>query len=86
MRNTMVVTLSYVSSLFVSQLETVSPIFAQQSSRELPRNAVDTGFNRKSPDVGELIPNLTAYRADGSQVRLRDLHGKHTVLVFGCLT
>ena len=60
---------------------------AQSTPREeSPRNAVETTFNRKSPDVGELVPNLTAYRADGSAVRLLDLEGKVTVLVFGCLT
>lgn len=64
-----------------------TPTWAQQPGRtESPREAVDSAFNRKSPEVGDTVPNLTAYRADGSTVRLHDLKGKHTVLVFGCLT
>ncbi len=53
---------------------------------ESPRNAVDSAFQRKAPDVGERVPNLTAFRADGSKVQLFELGGKPTVLVFGCLT
>ncbi|MDP1563665.1 MAG: hypothetical protein Q8M16_19975 [Pirellulaceae bacterium] len=64
-----------------------TPSWAQPPGRaESPRDAVDSAFNRKSPEVGDTVPNLAAYRADGSTVRLHDLKGKHTVLVFGCLT
>ncbi|MFT5498675.1 MAG: cytochrome oxidase Cu insertion factor (SCO1/SenC/PrrC family) [Kiritimatiellia bacterium] len=41
---------------------------------------------RKAPALGDPLPDLTAYTADGQPVKLRDLKGHPTVLVFGCLT
>jgi len=43
-------------------------------------------FDRSSPGVGDELPDVSGYRSDGSEISLKSLRGKHTVLVFGCLT
>ena len=44
-------------------------------------------FDASTPDIGEPMPELTLYDAQGEEVRLRELFlGHHTVLVLGCLT
>lgn len=49
------------------------------------------GLNRRfdddSPGIGELLPEITAYDADGKTIHLRPpLKGHYSVIVFGCLT
>ena len=43
-------------------------------------------FAKAAPKVGDLVPDLTAYDADGKEFKLQSLEGHYTVLVFGCLT
>jgi cytochrome oxidase Cu insertion factor (SCO1/SenC/PrrC family) len=38
------------------------------------------------PAAGDALPNVTGYDADGNRFELSSLHGKHAVIVFGCLT
>ncbi len=38
------------------------------------------------PDVGERVPDVAGYDADGNRFELSRLRGKHAVIVFGCLT
>ena len=40
----------------------------------------------RGPAVGEKLPDLTVYDANGKPFRLSRLKGSYTVLVFGCLT
>lgn len=51
-----------------------------------PRERVNSSFDRMSPSIGEMVPDVVGYDANGKEFRLRDLKGHHTVLVFGCLT
>lgn len=51
-----------------------------------PRARVNRSFDTKSPQIGEVIPDIAGYDSAGKEFRLRDLRGQHTVLVFGCLT
>ena len=51
-----------------------------------PRERVNSSFDRTSPPIGEMVPDVTGYDANGKAIRLRGLRGHHTVLVFGCLT
>jgi len=45
------------------------------------------GFEGKAPDVGAPVPEVKAFDSEGKSINLRDqLNGRHTVLVFGCLT
>ena len=46
----------------------------------------DRQFEKKAPAQGDPLPDLVALDSAGKEFRLRSLKGKHTVLVFGCLT
>ncbi len=50
------------------------------------RRAQVERFGKASPKLGELAPDASAFDAGGKPVRLRELTGHYTVLVFGCLT
>jgi cytochrome oxidase Cu insertion factor (SCO1/SenC/PrrC family) len=80
-------------SLTLSALMIVAPSAAAQPPQanerptaNSPRDQVNRGFDRSAPQLGEPLPEVTLYNARGEQVRLSDLRGQHTVLVFGCLT
>ena len=53
---------------------------------ESSRDRLNRRFNESSPDIGELVPDVAGYTADGKPVSLRSLEGDFKVLVFGCLT
>lgn len=36
--------------------------------------------------LGQTLPDLTVFDEKGEKFRLADVKGKHTVIVFGCLT
>ncbi len=38
------------------------------------------------PQPGDPMPNVAGFDADGNPLALTKLHGKHAVIVFGCLT
>lgn len=52
----------------------------------VPRQQVIREFDRRAPAVGEVVPDLQLYDANGKKVALRSLIDRPTVLVFGCLT
>ena len=43
-------------------------------------------FDETSPEIGAPLPDLTCYDAEGNELKLSSLKGRHTVLLFGCLT
>jgi peroxiredoxin len=43
-------------------------------------------FEESSPQLGEPLPDITAYDQEGQELELRDLKDSYAVLVFGCLT
>ncbi len=43
-------------------------------------------FEQGAPQIGETVPDLTVYDADGKEFRLHTIKGHYTVLVLGCLT
>ena len=59
---------------------------AQPGVDASPRGRVIRAFEANSPALGELLPDVPAYDADGNVLRLSSLKGSYTVLVFGCLT
>lgn len=73
--------LALTALLFVA-----APVIAQQPNRDEMRRRSAAIFNRKAPAVGQLAPDVTLLQSDGKPLKLRDLRGHHTVLVFGCLT
>ncbi len=44
------------------------------------------GQLRPMPQPGDPMPNVAGFDAEGNPLALTRLHGKHTVIVFGCLT
>ena len=46
------------------------------------RNAV----LKDAPAPGDLLPDITVFKSDGSPLKLRSLRGSHSVIIFGCLT
>ena len=65
----------------------LNPAVAQTTQDEL-RAALQHRFDTITPAIGELLPDLELYDADGNPVQLRDVagNGRYTVLVLGCLT
>ena len=59
---------------------------AQPPSPESMRARLQRRFDATSPDVGEPVPDVTLFDADGKPFSLRRLKEHYTVLVFGCLT
>ncbi|MDA2937964.1 peroxiredoxin family protein [Acidobacteria bacterium AH-259-A15] len=50
------------------------------------RERVVGQFLEKAPKIGEVLPDVEAFDADGKPFRLGSLKGHYTVLVLGCLT
>lgn len=68
-------------------LLSAGPAATQESKpEETPRQAVVRQFERTAPAIGEPLPQVELYDARGKPVRLAELRGSYTVLVFGCLT
>jgi cytochrome oxidase Cu insertion factor (SCO1/SenC/PrrC family) len=57
----------------------VGPVSAQPSKE-------DPEWVKKAPTVGDALPDLTVYTADGKEFKTSSLRGHYTVLAFGCLT
>ncbi len=74
--------LSLVAVSFLS----ASVAVGQPNQAPSARDNVIQSFDRKSPAVGEQLPDLKAYNAAGETIQLGELKGNYTVLVFGCLT
>ena len=70
-----------------AMLAHLNPAVAQTTQDEL-RAALQHRFDTITPAIGELLPDLELYDADGNTVRLREVagNGRYTVLVLGCLT
>ena len=49
-------------------------------------NGMAQQFGSSLPQVGRVLPNVTAYDENGGEFSLNQLRGKYAVLVFGCLT
>ncbi len=43
-------------------------------------------FLQSTPLIGDELPNVEIYSADGTPFRTADLRGHYSVLTFGCLT
>jgi hypothetical protein len=69
--------------LMVALLLTISfnGALAQQRMQERERE-----FLTSKPLIGDPLPDVTIYAADGSPFKTGDLRGHYTVLTFGCLT
>lgn len=57
-----------------------------KSRGDSPARVLEVRFEREAPQIGDPLPDVTAFDADGNEFHLRSLKGNYTVLVFGCLT
>lgn len=64
----------------------VHPVRGQGKRGNSARENMQGGFERKAPNVGELLPDIALVDADGEEFHLRSLKENYSVLVFGCLT
>jgi len=46
----------------------------------------DPEWVKKSPTIGEPLPDLSVYTPDGKEFKTSSLRGHYTVLAFGCMT
>ena len=46
----------------------------------------DPDWVKQAPTIGDNLPDLIVYSADGKEFKTSSLHGHYTVLDFGCLT
>jgi cytochrome oxidase Cu insertion factor (SCO1/SenC/PrrC family) len=51
-----------------------------------PKKQREEDFVKEKPAVGDPLPDLTVYNANGKEVKTSALRGHYTVLTFGCLT
>ena len=51
-----------------------------------PGSPGSSTLERAGLKMGQPVPDITIYDAKGSKFRMADLKGKHSVIVFGCLT
>ena len=74
----------------IAALVLASAAIAQEPPRRGARSAreqVTEQFTQAAPGVGEPMPDVVVYDADGNERRLRELlRERYTVLVLGCLT
>jgi|GEM_PF-6356353 len=73
--------------VFLTLATTCQTGFAQE--RSAPAEFVDSYNERiltQPPLVGSTLVDVTAWDADGKPFELGSTRGKHTVIVFGCLT
>jgi cytochrome oxidase Cu insertion factor (SCO1/SenC/PrrC family) len=75
-----------IFSLVAVTLLSANVALGQPKQAQSARDGVIQNFDRKSPAVGDQLPDLKAYNAAGEAIQLGDLKGDYTVLVFGCLT
>jgi len=75
-----------IFSLVAVSLLSANVAVGQPKQAQSARDGVIQSFDRKSPAVGEQLPDLRAFNAAGETIQLGELKGNYTVLVFGCLT
>ena len=62
------------------------------AKKKRPRTSLSAGeelvrrFDRSAPQLGDLVPDVSGFDADGKKFSLRSLKGSYAVLTFGCLT
>lgn len=67
-------------------LGVTQPLEAQQRSKDSARSRLNGRFDSSAPKIGDTLPDVSGFTADGRPFKLRTLRGQYTVLVFGCLT
>ena len=71
------------SSFFLLLLSSTQVTLAQ--SREF-ETSYNERFLQRTPLIGKTAPDVEVYDSKGNPFRLAQSRGKHTVIIFGCLT
>ena len=74
-----------MAGLITSTLS-ISSGYAQGNRNSQSRGRSTGGFDQQAPAIGQPLPNVKLYTADGKEFSTSQLKGSYTVLVFGCLT
>ena len=93
---TKLLSLVALGSLLISGI-VAGPTFAQSGKNETPKSKQDgqrpefvDKYNKRhatqNPLVGDAISHVDVFDAQGKQFSTKNLDGKYSVLVFGCLT
>lgn len=82
----------FLTSLAIT-LMAANLAFSQQTRQRRPsRGGGGPGtpgsstLERAGLKLGQTMPDISIHDADGKEFRMTDLKGKHSVIVFGCLT
>ncbi len=71
---------------FITSTLSISSGYAQGNRNSQSRGRSTGGFDQQAPAIGQPLPNVKLYTADGKEFSTSQLKGSYTVLVFGCLT
>ena len=74
-----------MAGLITSTLS-ISSGYAQGNRNSQSRGRSTGGFDQQAPAIGQPLPDVKLYTADGKEFSTSQLKGSYTVLVFGCLT
>ena len=74
-----------MAGLITSTLS-ISSGHAQGNRNSQSRGRSTGGFDQQAPAIGQPLPDVKLYTADGKEFSTSQLKGSYTVLVFGCLT
>jgi cytochrome oxidase Cu insertion factor (SCO1/SenC/PrrC family) len=71
---------------FITSTLSISSGYAQENRNSQSRGRGTGGFDQQAPAIGQPLPNVKLYTAEGKEFSTSQLKGSYTVLVFGCLT
>jgi cytochrome oxidase Cu insertion factor (SCO1/SenC/PrrC family) len=71
---------------FLTSTFSISSGYAQGNPNSQSRGRSTGGFDQQAPALGQPLPDVKLYTADGKEFSTSQLKGSYTVLVFGCLT
>ncbi len=79
MKRSLNISLYFLACWFVAQC-----VYAQAKPEF--ESSYNERFLKRSSLIGKDAPNVEVYDESGNRFRLSQSRGKHTVVVFGCLT
>ena len=71
---------------FFCSLAHGQPGFGRRGGGSGPGSTGSASLERAGVKLGQSLPDVTVFDEAGNKFRVADTKGKHTVIVFGCLT
>ena len=78
--------LTAITMLIMAASFAVPPLQAQPPQDVEWTEIYDQMFLKRTPLLGDYAPDVSAFDEKGQPFEFSDTQGKHTVVVFGCLT